>query len=164
MWNRVAILAFHLAIFSNPQHPVVVLTIASLLCNKTLEESINFARQNGPVATVYIPEIISVLDNLSDGEIIERVTQFVGQVRKSVDGLINKNSLFELMSRFPEFPCSGLVSTFWYFNLITYHEWMFLLSWDDIYSNLILFCLIRLCFCESVPFLLIYALYKKIGG
>lgn len=122
LWNRVAILAFHQALYSNPQHPVVVLTIASLLYHRTLEESIDFARQNTPATRIYIPEIIGDVDDLLDGEIVERVTQFVGQVKNSVDVLINRECLLGSMAGFRELPCSGLVSIFWYFNLIACHE------------------------------------------
>ncbi|KAI3462331.1 hypothetical protein Pfo_018994 [Paulownia fortunei] len=105
----VAILAFHLTLFSNPQHAVVVLTFASLLYHRTWEESIKFARQSALATRIYVPEILDAFDYLSDDEIAERVTQFAGQVENSVNVLINKDCLFEAMTRFPEFPCSGLV-------------------------------------------------------
>ncbi|XP_057804771.1 uncharacterized protein LOC131020113 isoform X1 [Salvia miltiorrhiza] len=105
----VAILAFHLAISSNPQHPIVVLTFTSLLHHRTMEESIKFARQNALITRIDMPEIVGVVDNLLDDEIVERVSLFVGQVKHSVQSLINKTCLLESMSRFPEFPCSGLV-------------------------------------------------------
>lgn len=118
--NRVAILAFHLAMFSNPQHPIVVLTFASLLHHRTLEESIKFARQNALATRIDTPEIVGVHDDLlDDDDIAGRVTQFVEQVKNSVNALIKKNCLLESMTRFPEFPCSGLVSR--YFNLIGCH-------------------------------------------
>ncbi|KAH6820768.1 hypothetical protein C2S53_018953 [Perilla frutescens var. hirtella] len=105
----VAILAFHLAIFSYPQHPAVVLTFASLLYHRTLEESITIARQNALATRIYIPEIcMGAPDDLLDDEIVEKVTLFVGHLKKSVDVLINKDRLLESMARFPEFSCSGL--------------------------------------------------------
>lgn len=106
-------MAFHLAICNNPQHPVVILTFASLLHNQTMEESIKVARQNALATRIDIPEIVAVHDDLLDDEIVERVTVFVGQVKNSVYVLINKQCLLESMARFPEFPCSGLVSIFW---------------------------------------------------
>ncbi|GFQ05813.1 poly(A) polymerase i [Phtheirospermum japonicum] len=107
---RVAILAFHMALFSNPQPAVVVLTFASLLYHQTWEESIEFARRSALATQVYVPEILDAHRYLSDDEIAERVTQFAGQVVNTVNVLINKDCLFEAMARFPEIPCSGLVS------------------------------------------------------
>ncbi|KAG6401056.1 hypothetical protein SASPL_137901 [Salvia splendens] len=105
----VAILAFHLAICSNPQHPIVILTFTSLLHYRTMEESIRFARQNALATRTDMPEIMGVLDNLLDDEIVERVILFIEQVINSVHVLIKKESLLESMIRFPEFPSSGLV-------------------------------------------------------
>ncbi|XP_047956186.1 CCA-adding enzyme-like isoform X1 [Salvia hispanica] len=105
----VAILAFHLAICSNPQHPIVILTFTSLLHYRTMEESIRFARQNAQATRTDMPEIMGVLDNLLDDEIVERVTLFIEQVINSVHVLIKKESLLESITRFPEFPSSGLV-------------------------------------------------------
>ncbi|KAL6513008.1 hypothetical protein OROHE_019798 [Orobanche hederae] len=105
----VAIMAFHMALFSNPQHAAVVLTFASLLYHQTWEESIKFARRSVLDIWNYAPEILDASHSLSDDEIAERVTQFAGQVEHSVDVLINKDCLLEAMNRFPEIPCSGLV-------------------------------------------------------
>ncbi|KAL1548612.1 CCA-adding enzyme-like [Salvia divinorum] len=105
----VAILAFHLAICSNPQHPIVVLTFSSLLHHRTMEESIRFARQNALATRSDIPEIVGVPNNLVDDEIIERVSLLVEQVINSVLVLIKKECLLRSMTRFPESPSSGLV-------------------------------------------------------
>ncbi|XP_011079124.1 uncharacterized protein LOC105162718 [Sesamum indicum] len=105
----VAILAFHLALFRNPQHSLVVLTFASLLYHGTWEESIKFARENALATRIYVPEILDSPDYLADDEIAERVTQFARQVKNSVDVLVNMDCLLKAMTRFPESPCSGLV-------------------------------------------------------
>ncbi|KAK6154034.1 hypothetical protein DH2020_013673 [Rehmannia glutinosa] len=107
--RRVAIMAFHMALLSNPQHAVVVLTFASLLYHRTWEESIKFARQSALSSRIYVPEILDAFDYLSDDEIAERVTQFARQVENYGSVLINKDCLLEAMTRFPEAPCSGLV-------------------------------------------------------
>lgn len=78
-----------------------------------MEESIRFARQNALATRTDMPEIMGVLDNLLDDEIVERVTLFIEQVINSVHVLIKKESLLESMTRFPEFPSSGLVSIIW---------------------------------------------------
>ncbi|KAL0396934.1 UNVERIFIED_CONTAM: hypothetical protein Scaly_0141800 [Sesamum calycinum] len=103
----VAILSFHLALFRNPQHALVVLTFASLLYHGTWE-SIKFARENALATRIYVSEILDSPDYLNDDEIAERVTQFVRQVNNSVDILINMDCLLKAMTRFPESPCSGL--------------------------------------------------------
>ncbi|KAL0424910.1 UNVERIFIED_CONTAM: Poly(A) polymerase I [Sesamum radiatum] len=105
----VAILSFHLALFRNPQHALVVLTFASLLYHGTWDESIKFARENALATRIYVSEILDSPDYLNDDEIAERVTQFVRQVNNSVDILINMDCLLKAMTRFPESPCSGLV-------------------------------------------------------
>lgn len=103
-------MAFNLALFSNPQHTVVVLTVASLLYSRAWEESIQFARENARSTHIFAPEILDASDYLSDDEIAERVTQFARQVQNAVNILTNKDCLEEAMARFPEPPCSGLVS------------------------------------------------------
>ncbi|KAK6127584.1 hypothetical protein DH2020_038674 [Rehmannia glutinosa] len=105
----VAIMAFHMALLSNPQHAVVVLTFASLLYHRTWEESIKFARQSALSSRIYVPEILDAFDYLSDDEIAERVTQFARQVENYGSVLVNKDCLLKAMTRFPEAPCSGLV-------------------------------------------------------
>ncbi|CAA0821065.1 Polynucleotide adenylyltransferase family protein [Striga hermonthica] len=107
MW--VAIMAFHMALFSNPQHIVVVLTFASLLYHQTWTESIEFARKNAKATQIYVPEVLDASHDLSDDEIAERVTRFAGQVAKSVDILTRIDCLIEAMTRFREIQPSNLV-------------------------------------------------------
>ncbi|GER47018.1 CCA-adding enzyme [Striga asiatica] len=107
MW--VAIMAFHMALYSNPQHAVVVLTFASLLYHQTWTESIEFARQNAKATRIYVPEVLDASHDLSDDEIAERVTRFAWQVANSVNILTRKDCLVEAMTRFQEIPPSSLV-------------------------------------------------------
>ncbi|KAG8373603.1 hypothetical protein BUALT_Bualt11G0041500 [Buddleja alternifolia] len=104
----VALLAFHVALYCNPQHAVVILTFASLLYHGTWEESIKFSRQHAPAARTYVPEIIDAFEYLSDEEIAEKVTKLSTQVENSVNVFINMDCLLEAMARFPGFPGSGL--------------------------------------------------------
>ncbi|KAL8034757.1 hypothetical protein ABFX02_12G050600 [Erythranthe guttata] len=106
----VAISAFNMALFSNPQHAVVVLTFASLLYSRTWEESVNFARERALDTRIYVPEILDASNYLSDNEIADRVSQFSEQVKNAVNILTNKDCLFHAMTRFPGFfSCSGVV-------------------------------------------------------
>lgn len=104
-------MAFHLALFCNPQPATVVLTFASLLYYGTWKNSIKFARQNAPAAQNYLPEIIDDFNELSDNEIAESVVHFARKVENSVSVLVNTDSLSEAMTRFPDFRHSDLVST-----------------------------------------------------
>ncbi|XP_075511559.1 uncharacterized protein LOC142547258 isoform X1 [Primulina tabacum] len=106
----VALLAFHLALFNNPQNAVVALTLASLFSHGTWEESVNFARKHAPVSRIYVPEIVAGFDFLSDDEVAERVTNFSVQMKESVDVFTSMDCLLKSMAKFPEFSCSGLVS------------------------------------------------------
>ncbi|XP_073046169.1 uncharacterized protein [Primulina eburnea] len=106
----VALLAFHLALFNNPQNVVVALTVASRFSHGTWEESVNFARKHAPVSRIYVPEIVAGFDFLSDDEVAERVTNFSVQMKESVDVFTNMDCLLKSMAKFPEFSCFGLVS------------------------------------------------------
>ncbi|XP_073138554.1 uncharacterized protein [Henckelia pumila] len=106
----VALLAFHLALYNNPQNVVVALTLASLFCRGTWEESLNLARQHAPVVRMYVPEIVADFDFLSDDEVAERITDFSVRVKESVNVFTTMDCLLKSMAKFPEFSCSGLVS------------------------------------------------------
>lgn len=110
--DRVALLAFHLALYNNPQNVVVALTLASLFCHGTWKESVNLARQHAPVVRMYVPEIVANFDFLSDDEVAKRVADFSVQVKESVNVFTSKDWLLKSMAKFPEFSCSGLVSNF----------------------------------------------------
>lgn len=103
-------MALHQAIFTNPQHAVVVWTFGLLLYHRTWEDSIKIAREKSPSTNIYVPEILDAFDHLSNDEIIERVNKFAEQVANSVNILVNKQCLLKSMARFPESPRSGLVS------------------------------------------------------
>ncbi|KAL2522047.1 Polynucleotide adenylyltransferase family protein [Forsythia ovata] len=68
----VALLVFHLALINNPQHAVVVLTLASVLYHGKWKDSVKFAREHAPYACIYTPEVLDASNFLSDDEIAER--------------------------------------------------------------------------------------------
>ncbi|PHU26847.1 hypothetical protein BC332_05179 [Capsicum chinense] len=105
----VALLAFHLALITNPQEAYVVLTFASLLYHGNWKEGVKFARRHSDAASIYAPEMSDSQDSISDDELMERVTELAVLVQNSLDILTDKDSLQEAMSRFPGSPCSGLV-------------------------------------------------------
>ncbi|PHT56383.1 hypothetical protein CQW23_04869 [Capsicum baccatum] len=105
----VALLAFHLALITNPQEAYVVLTFASLLYHGNWKEGVKFARRHSDAASIYAPEMSDSQDSISDDELVERVTELAVLVQNSLDILTDKDSLQEAMSRFPVSPCSGLV-------------------------------------------------------
>lgn len=110
-WDRVALLAFHLALVHNPQDSLAVLAFASILYHGEWNEGIRFARENSRVQVNFIPEISRSLEFKSNEELAKEVSQLASSVQISVEALIEKESLAESMSRYPVFPCSGLVST-----------------------------------------------------
>ncbi|PHT45965.1 hypothetical protein CQW23_15123 [Capsicum baccatum] len=104
--REVALLAFHLALITNPQEAYVFLTFASLLYHVNWNEGVKFSRRYSDAASIYAPEILDSQDSISDDELVERVTKLAVQLQNSLDILTDKDSLQEAMSRFP---CSGLV-------------------------------------------------------
>ncbi|KAH0719404.1 hypothetical protein KY290_016108 [Solanum tuberosum] len=105
----VALLAFHLALITDPQGAFVVLTFASVLYHGNWKEGVNFARRHSDAASIYAPEISDSQGSISDDELVERVTELAVLVQNSLDILTDKDSLQEAMSKFPGSPCSGLV-------------------------------------------------------
>ncbi|KAK4347593.1 hypothetical protein RND71_033932 [Anisodus tanguticus] len=105
----VALLAFHLALITDPQEAFVVLTFASVLYHGNWKEGVKFARRHSDAAAIYAPEISVSQGSISDDELVERVTELAVLVQNSINILTDKDSLQEAMSKFPGFPCSGLV-------------------------------------------------------
>ncbi|XP_049382349.1 uncharacterized protein LOC125846786 isoform X2 [Solanum stenotomum] len=105
----VALLAFHLALITDPKGAFVVLTFASVLYHGNWKEGVNFARRHSDAASIYAPEISDSQGSISDDELVERVTELAVLVQNSLDILTDKDSLQEAMSKFPGSPCSGLV-------------------------------------------------------
>ncbi|KAG5623196.1 hypothetical protein H5410_008414 [Solanum commersonii] len=105
----VALLAFHLALITDPQGAFVVLTFASVLYHGNWKEGVKFARRHSDAASIYVPEISDSQGSISDDELVERVTELAVLVQNSLDILTDKDCLQEAMSRFPGSPCSGLV-------------------------------------------------------
>lgn len=107
--DRVALLAFHLALITHPQHALVILTFASVLYHGNWKEGVKFAEKHSEAAAVYVPEVSDSQVSISDDELAERVAQLAVQVQKSINILTDGDSLLEAMSKFPGAPYSGLV-------------------------------------------------------
>ncbi|XP_016451893.1 uncharacterized protein LOC107776501 isoform X1 [Nicotiana tabacum] len=105
----VALLAFHLALITHPQHALVILTFASVLYHGNWKEGVKFAEKHSEAAAVYVPEVSDSQVSISDDELAERVAQLAVQVQKSINILTDGDSLLEAMSKFPGAPYSGLV-------------------------------------------------------
>ncbi|KAL6959837.1 hypothetical protein U1Q18_039988 [Sarracenia purpurea var. burkii] len=106
----IGLLAFHMALVNNPQSALVVWTFASVLYHGTWKEGVEFAREHalqGPKS--FIPEISEAHNSLTDDELAEEVTQFASEVQDSIGALTKTDSLLQIMSRFPDLSCSGLV-------------------------------------------------------
>ncbi|CAN4109786.1 unnamed protein product [Withania somnifera] len=105
----VALLAFHLALITHPQHRFVILTFASVLYHTNWKEAVKFAEKHSEDATVYGPEFSDSQGSIPDDELAEKVAQLAVQVQKSINILTHRDSLLEAISKFPGAPCSGLV-------------------------------------------------------
>ncbi|XP_057491907.1 uncharacterized protein LOC130777523 [Actinidia eriantha] len=105
----VTLLAVHMALVNNPQDTLVVWAFASVLYHGRWEEGVKFAREHAQSPTIFKPEIKEACDVMSDDELAERVTDFARMVQGYTDALTETNSLLQIMSRFPDSPCSGLV-------------------------------------------------------
>lgn len=107
--DRVALLAFHMALITHPQHAFVILTFASVLYRANWKEAVKFAEKHSEDATFYGPEFSDSQGSISDDELAKKVAQLAVQVQKSINILADRDSLLEAMSKFPGVPCSGLV-------------------------------------------------------
>ncbi|XP_052197608.1 uncharacterized protein LOC127804705 isoform X2 [Diospyros lotus] len=105
----VGLLAFHLALVNNPQNALVVWTFASVLYHQIWKDGVKFARENVQAPIDFSPEISDNCNFISDDELAERVSQFATMVQESVGALTETEILLQLMSRFPDYPCPGLV-------------------------------------------------------
>ncbi|MCE3217205.1 hypothetical protein HAX54_011037 [Datura stramonium] len=105
----VALLAFHLALITHPQHVFVILTFASVLYHTNWKEAVKFAEKHSEDAAVYGPEFSDSQGSISDDELAKKVAQLAVQVQKSINILTDRDSLLDAMSMFPGNPCSGLV-------------------------------------------------------
>ncbi|KAK8717628.1 hypothetical protein V6N13_044889 [Hibiscus sabdariffa] len=105
----VGMLMFHLALVNNPQDALVVWTFASVLYHGNWKEGVEFARENAKLDVKFVPEISGFSETKSDEDLAKEVAQFAALVQDSVWALTETSNLLESMSRYPSFPCSGLV-------------------------------------------------------
>lgn len=100
-----------MALVNHPQDSLVVFTFASILYHGGWKKGLEFARDNVQGIVDYVPEISSSSACKSDEDLEEEVTQLASLVLDSIAALTATESLVESMSKYPECPCSGLVST-----------------------------------------------------
>lgn len=105
----VGLLAFHLALVNHPHDAITVWTFASVLYHGTWKEGVNFAREHSQALTSFIPEISELHHNRPEDELAQRVTHLASLVQDSIGALIETDILVEMMSRFPDFPCSDVL-------------------------------------------------------
>ena len=107
---RIGLLAFHLALVNNPQDAFVVWALASILYHGDWEEGVKFAKGRAKMCVNFSSEIRASSLYESDKEIAKAVTKLASLVLGSIPVLVDNNSLLQSMSRYPSFPCSGMVS------------------------------------------------------
>lgn len=105
----VGLFAFHMALVETPQHPLVVLSLASLLYYGNWKEAIHHARLQIEVPICFEPELLEATAYVSDRELVERVIQLAILIQESVQVLTDADSLHIMMENFPGSTCSGLV-------------------------------------------------------
>ncbi|KVI08731.1 Poly A polymerase, head domain-containing protein, partial [Cynara cardunculus var. scolymus] len=108
--DQIGLLAFHQALLDKPQDPFVVLNFASVLYHQDWQGGLQFARQCGRAPVSFEPELSEPCGSISDDELSIKVRQLALQVLDSIEALVETDSLHKKMSKFPGFPCSGLVS------------------------------------------------------
>lgn len=110
--NRVALLAFHLALVNNPQDSLTVLALASTLYHGRWKETFVTLSEQVQPQVEFLPEISRESKLHSDEELAEEVANLAALVQDSLKALVETDSLMESMSRYPKNSCSGLVSVF----------------------------------------------------
>ncbi|KAK7253019.1 hypothetical protein RIF29_37389 [Crotalaria pallida] len=105
----IGLLAFHLALFNNPQDALVVWTLASVLYHEDWENGLKFAKERGETCISFTPEIMRSTVYKSDEEIAKAVAKLASLVMNSVPVLVENDTLARFRSRYPSFPCSGIV-------------------------------------------------------
>lgn len=105
----VSLLVFHLALVSNPQDALVVWTFSSLLYHGTWKEAVKAAREHSEEHVNFAPEIFNSFDDISDEELVLRVSEFASIVLDSIGALTEPKNLRKIMDRFSSSPCSDVV-------------------------------------------------------
>ncbi|KAJ9172580.1 hypothetical protein P3X46_015797 [Hevea brasiliensis] len=105
----VGLLAFHLALVTNPQDAFVVWVFASVLYHGKWKEGVKFARENAKLQVKFVPEISGFSEFKTDKELAKEASHLAALVRDSVGTLIDTDILVRSMSKYPVSPSSGLV-------------------------------------------------------
>ncbi|KAL9670647.1 hypothetical protein QQ045_008203 [Rhodiola kirilowii] len=106
----ISLLAFHLALNTKPQEPLVIWTLSLLLCTKNWSKSVESARESAQRQKYFsAPEIFESLDYMDDVELANKVSELASLVTTSIRSLTNEHALLESISRFRKPPSSVLV-------------------------------------------------------
>ena len=100
-----------MALVSHPQDALVVFSFASILYHGGCEKGLKSARDNAQVTVDYLPEISIPSACKSEEQLEKEVSRFASLVLDSIAALTATESLVEGMSKYPETPCSGVVSS-----------------------------------------------------
>ena len=111
-------MAFHQALIEEPQHPYVVLTFASVLYYQSWEDGLEFARKSGQRIVNFEPETLDPSTFISVNEVARKVDDLAKKVIDSSNMLVDTDGLHQTMLKYPDFPCSGLVSDSSWFQLL----------------------------------------------
>uniref|UniRef100_A0A7N0RBH8 Uncharacterized protein n=1 Tax=Kalanchoe fedtschenkoi TaxID=63787 RepID=A0A7N0RBH8_KALFE len=105
----ISLLAFHQALNTKPQKPLVIWAFSSLLCFKKWSKSVEFARECAQRQLFSAPEISKSLEYMDDVELANKVLELASLVATSIDTLTRENALIESFSRFRRPPTSAMI-------------------------------------------------------
>eukprot|EP00252_Welwitschia_mirabilis_P023151 TRINITY_DN6480_c0_g1_i1.p1 TRINITY_DN6480_c0_g1~~TRINITY_DN6480_c0_g1_i1.p1 ORF type:complete len:534 (+),score=83.90 TRINITY_DN6480_c0_g1_i1:162-1763(+) len=106
----VGLLAFHLALVYKPQDGLVVTSFALSIRNGgNIKKAVNKARKICQHANAFHPEIADSPENLPDEAVIERVINLADTVNSSLIAMMDKDTVSQAMSKYPQAPFSDLV-------------------------------------------------------
>lgn len=104
-------LAFHIALVRNPQEAIVLRAFASLLYHRDWSKAVKFAREHENPVPGYAPEVSKSSGKRSDEDLAEAVSEFTCLIKDTRYVLTEMGALREALCLYPDFKCSGLVST-----------------------------------------------------
>ncbi|ERM96135.1 uncharacterized protein LOC18424055 [Amborella trichopoda] len=104
----IGLLAFHLALLSQPQEALVVWTFSSFLFHGNWSKAVSIGRQNAQVGVHYLPEILESKETKTDALLSSEVSQFALKVISSIDAMSEPDASLETVSDLPLSPCLGL--------------------------------------------------------
>lgn len=109
---RIAILAFHKALYDEPRDPLVIAAFSLAVSNGgSLPEAVEIARtMSQPHATTFHEILEPVTTTRSKNALINEVVDLAASVKAVLRKMTDPDYVSQAMMKFPKAPCSDLVS------------------------------------------------------